>query len=121
MTEFKVGDRVRSGEGVKATVKAVFGDHIWLLLDGDDESPLTYHADGWEKVPDFFEVGKTYQFHPSVASVTRGLFLVERVDEDSDGSPVAYGKLTVNNRVTWIMRIPADWKQGYWKEVEEGW
>lgn len=118
MTEFKVGDRVRSGEGVKATVKAVFGDHIWVLLDGD-ESPLTYHANEWEKVPDFFEVGKVYQFRPSVASVTRGLFLVERVDMDSDGSQVAYGKLTVNNRVTWTMRMPTDWRQGHWKEVDE--
>lgn len=118
MTQFKVGDRVRSGGRVKATVKAVFGDYVWLLLDGD-ESPLTCAVDGWEKVPDFFEVGKVYQFHPSVASATRVLFLVERVDMDSDGSPVAYGKRTANSRVTWVMRMPTDWRQGHWKEVDE--
>lgn len=99
MSEFKPGETIRFTEtGQDFKVAAVLYDKIWaqqILADGSLAGPLTYDNHMFEKIPNFFEPGRTYRSRHSVGLVAR--FDCVRVDESQapeyGAEQVAYGKI----------------------------
>ena len=76
---FVVGDRVSNGS-VIGTVEGVFGNSLWVLIDGQS-SPITVANDGsiHLETPIVFEVGKNYKFTGGDGTI---FHVVYKIDDD---------------------------------------
>jgi hypothetical protein len=110
MTDFKPGDIVRyrrTGSTLKVLAVHKESGRFWGMPEGDGK-PLTYLVEKCTKVEPFFEVGKKY------VRDNGDTFEPVRIDTNSDGEKVVYGKFNYNNisGIYWVtVRVFGGWTE----------
>jgi hypothetical protein len=99
MSDFKAGDKAIYLTDIEVEVVALTGRFAWVAKPNTPENPFTVHRRDLRKPkPPFFEVGKTYTYTTQWSiqfqdGPLRVFFEPVTVVEESDGNPVAFGKV----------------------------
>jgi hypothetical protein len=127
--DFKVGDKIRYvGKGHMSSygdvvVRGVFEEagvssRIWISFeqDGNRDTISIFDLNLWEKVPEFFQVGKTYK--PKSGDYTVKILEVYEVDNpETEGDRItAIGRVTRPD-LTQYITMYGSWEFKYYTEV----
>jgi hypothetical protein len=134
----KVGDQIRSSRmfdgvriGGKEPKRLEFYGEKWVVWRtwsskgedlGESCTSRENFDEQFELVPDFFEVGKTYERHtnwsiPAQRECTEW-FKCTAVETNGDGTYVAFGRFgALGVGVIWICKSQYAWENDGWKEA----